>query len=98
MDDPQPQRVARTIYKSARMVPKVAVIQVSQKTVWAGTLSLEYTVRKLSLFSMNAEYVYDHVTAKLNVVRACRRMIMTTVDRRISRLLLTTIPNSAWIL
>ncbi len=63
----------------------------AKKTDWAGPLpSLKYTVQKLSPFSTNSERRNDHSTAKLIVISAWRRMITTTMARRMGQHLLMT--------
>ncbi len=84
-------QVAHTIYKSVVMVLMADAIPPTKKADWVGLLSFKYTVQKLFPFSMNAEWIYGQLAAKLIVVRPWRRMITTTRPRRICQHLLITV-------
>ncbi len=84
-------RVAHTIYTSATIVPIMAVIPAPKENARSRPSSFKHTVQQLCPFSMNAERTCDQLTAKLTVIRACRRMITKTRARRIDQHLLMTV-------
>ncbi len=67
-------------------------IPASQEVARAAALvNAKYSVAKFCSFLMNAQYISDQVAAKLTVIRAWRRMIMTMIIRRIGQHLLMTV-------